>query len=33
MNFGFSEWVKNNLSHLFSLVGIVLTVYFSVWYV
>ncbi|MGL0953338.1 restriction endonuclease, partial [Vibrio vulnificus] len=29
----FSEWVKNNLSHLFSLVGIVLTVYFSVWYV
>ncbi|EPW6862998.1 restriction endonuclease, partial [Vibrio vulnificus] len=33
LNFGFSEWVKNNLSHLFSLVGIVLTVYFSVWYV
>lgn len=26
-------WIKNNLSHLFSLIGILLTIYFSVYYI
>lgn len=29
----FLSWIKDNLSHMFSLVGIVLTVYFSIFYV
>ncbi|MDK1313519.1 restriction endonuclease [Pseudoalteromonas ardens] len=29
----FLSWLKDNLSHMFSLVGIVLTIYFSVFYV
>lgn len=26
-------WIKNNLSHMFSIIGIILTIYFSVFYV
>lgn len=26
-------WIKNNLSHLFSVIGILLTIYFSVYYI
>jgi hypothetical protein len=29
----FLSWIKDNLSHMFSLVGIVLTIYFSIFYV
>ena len=29
----FLSWIKDNLSHMFSLVGIILTVYFSIFYV
>ncbi|HAS6387131.1 restriction endonuclease [Vibrio vulnificus] len=33
MSLGFWGWLKSNLSHLFSLLGIILTIYFSIWYV